>query len=78
MESPEAVGLGRVPAVEPSVAALEEALKPDPKCPSSQCRVTDNYICRAYYTAASMGRLGNTLYHLLLTLSPSLQDVPPG
>lgn len=76
MENAEAVGLG-LPAVKPSVACLivapEEALTPDAKCPSSQCRVTDNYICKAYDTAARIGRLGNTLSHLPLALSTSLQ-----
>ncbi|KAL7379972.1 hypothetical protein ABVT39_009365 [Epinephelus coioides] len=49
-------------------------MKSDPKCPSAQCKVTDNYICKAYNTAARVGRLGNTLSHFLLALSASLQD----
>ena len=72
------VGLGHMPHVEPSIAALivapDEALKPDPKCPSTQCRVTDAYVCKAYDRAGDIGRLGNTLSHLLLALSTSLQD----
>lgn len=82
MENAKAVGLGHMPAVELSVAALivtlVEALTPDAKRPSSQCSVTDNCLCRAYATATCMGRLGNTLSNLLLTLSTSLKDVPGG
>lgn len=78
MEDAESVGLLHMPAVEPPIAALivalDEAMKSDPKCPSAQCKVTDHYICKAYNTAARVGRLGNTLSHLLLALSASLQD----
>ena len=78
MEGAEAVGLLHMPAVEPAVAALivspEEAMKSDPRCPSAQCKVTDDYVCKAYNTAARIGRLGNTLSHFLLALSTSLQD----
>ena len=78
MEGAEAVGLLHMPAVEPAIAALivspDEAMKPDPRCPSAQCKVTDDYVCRAYTTAARIGRLGNTLSHFLLALSTSLQD----
>lgn len=78
MEGAEAVGLLHMPAVEPAIAALivspDEAMKPDPRCPSAQCKVTDDYVCRAYATAARIGRLGNTLSHFLLALSTSLQE----
>ncbi|KAL7384347.1 hypothetical protein ABVT39_000444 [Epinephelus coioides] len=67
-----------MPAVEPPIAALivapDEAMKSDPKCPSAQCKVTDDYVCKAYNTAACVGRLGNTLSHLLLVFLASLQD----
>ncbi|KAL7371344.1 hypothetical protein ABVT39_025162 [Epinephelus coioides] len=78
MEDAESVGLLHMPAVEPPIAALivapDEAMKSDPKCPSAQCKVTDDYVCKAYNTAARVGHLGNTLSHLLLALSASLQE----
>lgn len=73
MENTEAVALGHMPAVEPSVTALIVALE-EVKCPSAQCRITDNYVYRAYDTAARTGRQGNTLSHLLLALFTSLQE----
>ncbi|KAL7401322.1 hypothetical protein ABVT39_026370 [Epinephelus coioides] len=78
MEDAESVGLLHMPAVEPPIAALivalDEAMKSDPKCPSAQCKVTDDYVCKAYNTAARVSRLGNTLSHLLHALSASLQE----
>ncbi|XP_068583377.1 LOW QUALITY PROTEIN: uncharacterized protein [Cebidichthys violaceus] len=71
-------GLARMPAVEPTIAALivspEETLRPDARCPRPQCRVTDDLLSRAYDTAARMGRIGNSLSHLMLALSASLQQ----
>ncbi|KAL7387093.1 hypothetical protein ABVT39_018182 [Epinephelus coioides] len=65
-------------AVEPAIAAmivaLDEAMKADPKCPSAQYKVTDDYICKAYNMAAQVSRLGNTLSHFLLAHLTSLQD----
>ena len=49
-------GLDRMPAVEPTIAALNSspdlALKPDVRCP--QCRVTDDLLSKAYDAAARM------------------------
>ena len=54
-------GLDRMPAVEPTIAALNSspdlALKPDVRCP--QCRVTDDLLSKAKVAAARMGRRGN-------------------
>ena len=71
-------GLARMPAVEPAIAAPvvspEEALRPDARCPRPQCRVTDDLLTKAYDAAARMGRIGNSLSHLMLALSASLQE----
>ena len=71
-------GLGRMPAVEPTVAALivspDEALRLNARCPSPQCRVTDDLLSKAYDAAARMGRIGNSMSHLMLTLSACLQE----
>ncbi|KAK0136957.1 hypothetical protein N1851_026823 [Merluccius polli] len=72
------VGLGRMLPVEPAIASLilapDEALRPDARCPRPQCRVTDDLLTKAYDSAARMGRIGNSLSHLLLGLSTSLQQ----
>ncbi|MEQ2176905.1 hypothetical protein GOODEAATRI_032969 [Goodea atripinnis] len=36
----------------------------------------DDLLCRAYDSSAQMGRIGNSLSHLLLGLSSSLESVP--
>ncbi|CAL8387200.1 unnamed protein product [Boreogadus saida] len=41
---------------------------------SSACRVTDDLLSKAYDAAARMGRIGNSLSHLMLALSTSLQQ----
>ncbi|MEQ2163527.1 hypothetical protein GOODEAATRI_031164, partial [Goodea atripinnis] len=55
-------GLDRMPAVEPAVASLimspDEALRPDVRCPRTQCRVTDDLLCKAYNAGAHAGCLG--------------------
>ena len=70
MQDAAQVGLGRMPPVEPAIASLilapDEALRPDARCPRPQCRVTDNLLSKAYDSAARMGRIGNSLSHLLL------------
>ncbi|CAL8387734.1 unnamed protein product [Boreogadus saida] len=75
-------GLDRMPAVEPTIAALivspDEALRPDARCPRPQCRVTDDLLSKAYDAAARMGRIGNSMSHLMLALSASLQEVAVG
>ena len=71
-------GLAHMPAVEPAIAALivspDEALRPDARCPRPQCRATDDLLSKAYDAAARMGRIGNSLSHLMLALSASLQE----
>lgn len=70
-------GLGRMPAVEPAIASLivapDEAMRSNARCPRPQCRVTDELLCRAYDAGSRMGRIGNSLSHLLLGLSSSLE-----
>ncbi|MEQ2168368.1 hypothetical protein GOODEAATRI_013591, partial [Goodea atripinnis] len=56
-------GLDRMPAVEPAV-----------RCPRTQCRVTDDLLCKAYNAGARAGGLGNSMAHLMFVLSASLQD----
>ncbi|KAK0138999.1 hypothetical protein N1851_024478 [Merluccius polli] len=83
MSAASSYGLDRMPDIEPSVAALVlspgEALRPDARCPRPQCRLTDDHIVRGYNTAARMGRIGNSMSHLILALSQTLQasDVDP-
>ncbi|CAL8388517.1 unnamed protein product [Boreogadus saida] len=78
MQNAAQVGLGRMPAVEPAIASLilapDEALRPNARCPRPQCRVTDDLLSKAYDAAARMGHIGNSLSHLLLGLSTSLQQ----
>ncbi|KAK0143362.1 hypothetical protein N1851_018509 [Merluccius polli] len=83
MSAASSYGLDRMPDIEPLVAALVlspgEALRPDARCPRPQCRLTDDHIVRGYNTAARMGRIGNSMSHLILALSQTLQasDVDP-
>ena len=71
-------GLAHMSAVEPAIAALivlpDEALGPDARYPRPQCRVTDDVLSKAYDAAARIGRIGNSLSHLMLALSASLQE----
>ncbi|MED6240341.1 hypothetical protein ATANTOWER_019664 [Ataeniobius toweri] len=73
-------GLGCMPSVESAIASLivppDEALRPNARCPRPQCHITDDLLCRAYNSGAWMGRIGNSLSHLLLGLSSSLESVP--
>lgn len=70
-------GLGHMPSVEPAVASLivapDEAMRRSARCPRPQCRVTDELLCRAYDAGARLGRMGNSLSHLLLGLASSLE-----
>ena len=65
-------------AIEPTIASLivapEEVLRPNARCPKPQCRITDDLLTKCYDTAARMGRIGNSLSHLILALSQSLQS----
>lgn len=82
MQDAPAYGLQQMPNIEPSMAALvlspNEALRPDARCPRAQCRITDDLIVRGYDTAARMGRIGNSMSHLLLALSQTLQGSDGG
>lgn len=40
-----------------------------------RCRITDEFISRAYNSSAQAGHLGNSLAHLMFALSASLQGV---
>uniref|UniRef100_UPI0037E7B013 uncharacterized protein n=1 Tax=Semicossyphus pulcher TaxID=241346 RepID=UPI0037E7B013 len=77
MQNTSSYGLDRMPAVETSIASLivspEEVLRRDARCPRPQCRITDDLPSKCYDTAARMGRVGNSLSHLILALSQSLQ-----
>ncbi|MEQ2159668.1 hypothetical protein GOODEAATRI_025401, partial [Goodea atripinnis] len=69
-----------MPAVESSITflivPLDEALRPNICCLLPQCSVTDDLLCRAYDSSAWMGRIGNSLSHLMPGLSSSLETVP--
>ncbi|MEQ2162826.1 hypothetical protein GOODEAATRI_023882 [Goodea atripinnis] len=73
-------GLGCMPPVESAIAAFtvppDEVLRPNAHCPRTQCRVTGDLLCKAYNSGARMGRIGNSLSHLMLGLSSSLEPVP--
>ena len=58
MSSPDATGLGSMPAVEPCVASLivspDEALRQDVRCPNKECRRTDDALVKTYNTVARL------------------------
>ena len=72
------VGLDHMPPIEPVIASLvvspDEALRREARCPRPQCRLTDDLLVRGYDAGARAGRIGNSLSHLLLALSASLQE----
>ncbi|XP_057686428.1 uncharacterized protein LOC130912382 [Corythoichthys intestinalis] len=78
MHDPAAVGLDRMPGVEPAIASFivspEESLRPVVRCPQPQGRLTDELILRAYGAGARAGRIGNSMAHLLLALLASLPE----
>lgn len=78
MHNAAGIGLDCMPAVEPAIASLivspDEALRRDVRCPRPQCRITDDLLTRAYDAGARAGRIGNSLSHLMLALSASLQE----
>ena len=82
MSEAEKHGLVRMPPVDQCIAALvlppDEALKDTARCPSSQCRVTDGLLSKAYDSAACMARMGNSLSVLLLAQSKILESGQPG
>ncbi|MEQ2180119.1 hypothetical protein GOODEAATRI_032420, partial [Goodea atripinnis] len=77
MRNPGDHGLDRMPPVDHCIASLvlspDEALRERARCPSAQCRVTDDFLCRANDIAARMARIGNSLSVLLLAQSQMLQ-----
>ncbi len=78
MQDPETVGLGSMPPIESSVAALivspDEALRENVRCPNVECRRTDEFLSRAYNATASLGRVSNSLAHMLVALHSSLRE----
>ena len=78
MQDPAQYGLGHMPPVEPAISSLilapDQALRPDARWPRPQCRVTDDLLSKAYDAAARMGRIGNSLSHLMLAISTPLQQ----
>lgn len=79
MQEAESYGLGQMPEVDPFIASFilspKEALRPNARCPRPQCRITDALLIQAYNTAAYMDRIENSLSHLMLALSQSLQSM---
>ncbi len=77
MQNASDYGLDRMLNIEPSIAGLvlfpDEALRSNVRCPSPQCRLTDNFTVKSYETAARTERIGNSMSHLILALSQSLQ-----
>lgn len=67
--------LGQMPKVDSFIASFiispEEAWRPNARCPRPQSRITDDLLSQAYNTAARMGRIENSLCHLMLALSQS-------
>ncbi len=49
-------------------------MRPHARCPRPQCRITNDLITKCYNTVARMCRVGNSLSHLILALSQSLQS----
>lgn len=78
MSAPDTTGLGSMPALEPCVASLivspDEALRPDVRCPNKECRRTDNALVKTYNTVARLGRIGNSMGHLLSALHATLDS----
>ena len=72
MQDADSHGLDRKPPVELEVASL--IVFPYGLMPHSrpQCCITDYLITRRYDAAAYMGRIGNSLSHLIFALSQSL------
>ncbi|KAK0154023.1 hypothetical protein N1851_003886 [Merluccius polli] len=79
---PVETGLGDMPPVEPSMAALTSlgltGVSPNPRCPRKECAKTDRLATRTFNAAARAARMGNalaiTLASLRKTLSRDDQD----
>ncbi len=80
MQNAAKYSLGRMPAIELTIASLivapDEALRPCARCPQPQCRVTDDLLSKAYDAAARMGHISNSLSHQMLAVSACLQRAP--
>ncbi len=67
-----------MPGTEPAIASLivspDEALCQNARCPSPQCRITDDLRTRAYDAGGRAGRIGNSLSYIMLALPASLQE----
>ncbi|KAK0141172.1 hypothetical protein N1851_021814 [Merluccius polli] len=78
MRDASSYGLDRMPTIEPALAALilspDEALRPDAHCPRPQCRLTDDFIVKSYDAVARAACIGNSLSHLTLAMSETLQS----
>ncbi len=76
MQDADTFGLGQMPKVDPIIASfvsLQKVLRPNVHCPRPQ--LSDYGLSSytgIYNTAACMGRIGNSLSHLMLALSQSL------
>ena len=78
MKGASSYGLDRMPCIEPTLAGLilspVAVLRPDVHCPWPQCRLTDVLVGKSYDAAARMARIGNSMSHLVLALSQTLQS----
>ncbi|KAJ8277658.1 hypothetical protein GJAV_G00078190 [Gymnothorax javanicus] len=79
MQNAASYGLDRLPNIELADAALAltpgEAFRPDARCPLPQCHMTDDQIIRSYDTAAQISCIDNSMSHLILALSNTLQTL---
>ncbi len=75
MQDADKFGLGqRLIQLSPLLfSSPEEVLRPNVRCPCPQCRITDDLLIQAC-KAVCMGRIGNSLSHLMLALSQSFQS----
>ncbi len=78
MQGASRYGLDRMPSMELALATLilspDEALRPDARCPWPQCRLTGDFIGKSYDAAARVASIGNSMSHLILALSQTLQS----
>lgn len=77
MQVSDTFGLDHMPKIDLIIASFvlspEEVLRTNGRCHHPQWQITDNLLIQAYNTAARMGHIGNSLSHLMLALSESLQ-----
>lgn len=53
---------------------LDEALRENVRCPNVECRRTDELLSHAYNSTASLGRVSNSLVHMLVALHSSQSE----